>query len=61
MSYVIIPRKIDNILAANQTFNRYKQVETKETGENGALLEQIEINHESFEFRRISHDYFFKL
>ena len=37
------------------------QVEARETGEDGALLECKPINDCGFEYRRISHDYIFRL
>lgn len=40
---------------------RYKQLESRVTGENGAILQQPAINAEGFEYRRISHTYSFKL
>ena len=61
MSYII---KIDEdsvISGARKPFERYRLVESRETGENGALLEHPLINAEGFEYRRISHDYSFKL
>lgn len=60
MSYIIHPRT--NISNAQKAFAaRYKEVEARETGENGALLASPEINMLGFEYRRISHDYVFHL
>ena len=39
----------------------YRLIESKETGENGAELENLKINNLGFEYRRISHDYAFNL
>lgn len=61
MSYVITPKKEEDASGAKQAFTRYRQVEARETGENGAILEQPIINAEGFEYRRISHTYPFKL
>ena len=60
MSYVITPRA--DISNAQKAFvARYKQIEARETGEDGALLLSPEINTLGFEYRRISHDYVFHL
>lgn len=62
MSYVINPRQQGYVSSARYTFSaRYRQVEARMTGENGAILEQPTINAEGFEYRRISHAYPFKL
>lgn len=60
MSYVITPRTF--ISAAQNAFTtRYRQVEARETGENGALLVCPSLNTHGFEYRRISHDYTFQV
>lgn len=60
MSYVINPRiALSNAQKAFTT--RYKKVEARETGENGALLECPVINLLGFEYRRISHNYVFRI
>lgn len=62
MSYEILPLKIDNTSSARKAFTvRYKQVESRATGESGAILEHPILNSEGFEYRRISHDYSFQL
>lgn len=60
MSYVI-NRRTEDVVSARRTFSRYRMVEAKETGENGALLDCPPINNLGFEYRRISHDYVFNL
>ena len=53
MSYVITPRA--DISNAQKAFvARYKQIEAREKGEDGALLLSPEINTLGFEYRRIS-------
>lgn len=61
MSYVIIPRSVDNNISASRAFNRYRAIESAETGEDGAIIENYGINQLGFELRRISHDYTFVL
>ena len=62
MSYEILPLNTVNALSARKAFTmRYKQVESRATGENGAILEHPIMNSEGFEYRRISHDYSFQL
>lgn len=57
MSYVVKPE----MKPAQKAFSRSRQVEARETGEDGALLECKSINDFDFEYRRINHDYTFKL
>lgn len=59
MSYKINPR--ENVKPAQLAFSRYKSIESRETGEEGAILSNKEINNMGFEYRRISHDYVFAL
>lgn len=59
MSYVINRTSLHP--AVDAFVNRYKQVESKETGDNGAILCCPKIEAKGFEFRRISHNYTFKL
>lgn len=61
MSYLIKPNQDSKVSSAQKSFGRYKLIESRETGENGALLEHPSINAEGFEFRRISHEYSFRL
>ncbi len=61
MSYLIKPDQDSKVSSAQKSFGRYKLIESRETGENGALLEHPSINAEGFEFRRISHEYSFRL
>lgn len=62
MSYVITPKQQSENSDARYAFSaRYRQIEARATGENGAKLEQPAINAEGFEYRRISHSYPFKL
>lgn len=62
MSYVITPKQQEDASSARYAFSsRYRQVEARATGENGAILEQPAINTEGFEYRRISHNFPFKL
>lgn len=61
MSYLIKPDEDSKVSSAQKSFGRYKLIESRETGENGALLEHPSINAEGFEFRRISHEYSFRL
>lgn len=62
MSYVITPKQQEEVSNARYTFSaRYRQVEARVTGENGAKLELPAINAEGFEYRRISHTFSFKL
>lgn len=62
MSYEIKSKQKGEIPDARDAFSvRYKQVESRVTGENGAILQQPAINAEGFEYRRISHAYPFKL
>lgn len=62
MSYEILSLNMDTTSSAKRAFAvRYKQIESRETGENGAILEQLDLNSEGFEYRRISHNYPFKL
>lgn len=60
MSYEILSPDA-NTSSAIKAFARYKQTESRETGENGAILKQPDLNAQGFEYRRISHDYSFKL
>ena len=57
----IKPDEDSKVSSAQKSFGRYKLIESRETGENGALLEHPSINAEGFEFRRISHEYSFRL
>jgi len=62
MSYEILSPNADTTSSAIKAFTmRYKQIESRETGENGAILEQLDLNAQGFEYRRISHNYSFKL
>lgn len=58
MSYTLTCK--EEVSKARHTFiERYKQVEARETGENGSLLACPKLNAEGFEYRRISHEYSF--
>ena len=61
MSYILTCREEkDEVSEARRTFTvRYRQVEARETGEDGALLVCPGLNAEGFEYRRISHEYSF--
>ena len=61
MSYIIKTREKEMPSAQKAFATRYRQVEARETGEDGALLECKPINDCGFEYRRISHDYIFRL
>lgn len=63
MSYILFPEEEKkDVSGAMRAFSvRYKQVEARETGENGALLVNSSFNAEGFEYRRISHEYSFRL
>lgn len=62
MSYVINnPQKMAGRNAQQSFSGRYRMLESRVTGDNGAELEHLEINARGFEYRRISHDYLFKL
>lgn len=61
MSYIIKTNEDSVISGARKSFERYRLIESRETGENGALLEHPSINAEGFEYRRISHEYSFRL
>ncbi|WP_278717446.1 hypothetical protein [Bacteroides caecimuris] len=61
MSYLIKPDEDSKVSSARTSFGRYKLIESKETGKNGALLEHLSINAGDFEFRRISYEYSFRL
>ncbi len=64
MSYLIkedspnkeVPSKAQSVFSS-----RYKKIESRETGENGAILACPAINSQGFEYRRISHEYTFSL
>lgn len=61
MSYVISKPETSEISNARQAFSiRYKQIESRETGENGAKLENRKLTEKGFEYRRISHEYSFR-
>lgn len=62
MSYQIIPKSTSAAAYTRTAFaDRYKKVEAQETGEEGALLPHERLNVEGFEYRRISHEYSFRL
>jgi len=63
MSYILSPEEEKkDVSGAMRAFSvRYKQVEARETGENGALLVNPALNAEGFEYRRVSHEYSFRL
>ncbi len=64
MSYLIKKKGSDSeqIPKAKRLFtSRYKEIEARETGEDGALLNCPIINDLGFEYRRISHEYTFSL
>lgn len=61
MSYSINTDQDLKVTDARKVFGRYRRVESRETKENGALLEQPSINAEGFEYRKISHEYSFHL
>lgn len=42
-------------------FNKYREIESQEVGENGAIISSSHIEALGFEYRRISHDYVFEL
>ncbi len=44
-----------------KAFGRYRQVEAKNTGENGAMIPNSQIEALGFEYRRISHEFAFAL
>lgn len=46
---------------SQKAFNRYKAIESKATGSEGALLHQEVIESLGFEYRRISHEYSYAL
>lgn len=46
---------------SRKAFNRYKAIESKETGSEGAMLHQEVIESLGFEYRRISHEYSYAL
>lgn len=64
MSYILLSPEEEkkDVSGAMRAFSvRYKQVEARETGEDGALLVNPSLNAEGFEYRRISHEYSFRL
>ena len=64
MSYILLSPEEEkkDISGAMRAFSvRYKQVEARETGEDGALLVNPNLNAKGFEYRRISHEYSFRL
>lgn len=63
MSYILsAEEERKDVSGAMRAFSvRYKQVEARETGEDGALLANPVLNVEGFEYRRISHKYSFRL
>ena len=46
---------------SQKAFNRYKAIESKATGSEGALLHQAVIESLGFEYRRISYEYSYAL
>ena len=64
MSYILLSPEEEkkDVSGAMRAFSiRYKQVEARETGEDGALLVNPSLNAKGFEYRRISHEYSFRL
>ena len=60
MAYSVNPHT-DSEYLKKHPFERYLQIESKNTGEDGALMESPAINALGFEYRRISHNYAFSL
>lgn len=54
-------RATDNENKTRKAFNRVTVQIDKETGENGAKLSCLDIEEKGFEYRRISHNYKFRL
>lgn len=60
MAYRVNPHTDPDYLMRHP-FERYLGVESKTTAENGAIVPCLAINDQGFEYRRISHDYFYHL
>lgn len=60
MAYSVNPHT-DSEYLKKHPFERYLQIESKTTGEDGALMESPAINALGFEYRRINHNYAFSL
>ena len=60
MAYRVNPHTDPDYLMKHP-FERYLKVESKATAEDGALIPCLAINSLGFEYRRISHDYSFRL
>lgn len=60
MAYRVNPHTDPDYLMKHP-FERYLQIESKTTGEDGALMESSAINALGFEYRRINHNYAFRL
>lgn len=60
MAYRVNPHTDPNYLMKHP-FERYLKVESKATAEDGAIMPCMAINSLGFEYRRISHEYSFRL
>ena len=60
MAYRVNPHT-DSEYLKKHPFERYLGIESKITGEDGALMESPAINALGFEYRRINHNYAFSL
>ena len=60
MAYRVNPHTDPDYLMKHP-FERYLRVESKVTAEDGAIVPCLAINDMGFEYRRISHDYSFRL
>lgn len=60
MAYCVNPHTDPDYLMKHP-FERYLEIESKATGEDGALIESIAINAFGFEYRRINHVYAYRM
>lgn len=60
MAYRVNPHTDPDYLMKHP-FERYLKVESKATAEDGAIVPCLIINNQGFEYRRICHDYSFRL
>jgi hypothetical protein len=60
MAYRVNPHTDPDYLMKHP-FERYLRVESKATAEDGAIVPCLMINNLGFEYRRISHEYSYRL
>ena len=61
MAYTIKPVQTKSQSISSRPFAKYLAIEAKATSDNGAIIDCPKIEELGFEYRRIEHQYVFKL